>query len=74
MAEPVLLPLPYGTKPVRDISQGPGGEVTIFVPYSDHNWNSKILKLQIDLTTRVSALSIRVPFLAEMLGAIRFFV
>jgi hypothetical protein len=27
MAEPALLPLPYGTKPIRDISQGPGGEV-----------------------------------------------
>jgi hypothetical protein len=51
-----------------------GGEVTIFLPYSAHSWNPKLLKLKIDLTTRTLPQLIRVPFLAEMLGAILFFV
>ena len=42
MAEPVLLPLPI---PVQNrfviFLKVQGGEVTIFIPYSAHSWNSK---------------------------------
>jgi hypothetical protein len=51
MAGPVLLPFPYGTKPIRDISQGPGGELSIFVHIPPTVGILKLLKLKIDLTT-----------------------
>ena len=41
MAEPVLCGYRYGTRAIRDISQVPGGQVAISIPYSAHSWNSK---------------------------------
>ena len=65
MAEPVLFPLP----------QGPGGEKLLsFYHIPPTVVILKLLKLKIDLTTRALPQLIRVPFLAEMLGAILFFV